>query len=190
MNIVAEAKFPTGNGEFKIISFTHEGMEHVALVRGEVGGKEEVPIRIHSQCLTGDTLGSMRCDCRQQLAKSMEYLGKQECGVLVYLMQEGRGIGLANKIKAYCLQDEGHDTVDANEKLGFKADERNYSAAVEIINALGVKSINILTNNPDKVRQIEQGKVKIAKRTPVIVEPTRCSEKYLSAKKKRMGHYL
>ncbi len=190
MTIISRAKFPTRYGEFEIIAFKENGAEHIALVRGKVSGSENVPLRIHSQCLTGDTLGSLRCDCRDQLEKALTYLGQQEKGALIYLTQEGRGIGLGNKIKAYKLQDEGYDTAEANEKLGFKVDERNYDAAVKILKDLEIESVEILTNNPDKIEQLENGGIGVAKRTPIVTEPTCCNECYLNTKKEKMGHLL
>jgi len=190
MQIISEAKLPTKFGKFRLIAFKENGTEHLGLVRGDVKGKKNVPLRIHSQCLTGDTLGSLRCDCRDQLETAMEYLGKKRFGILIYLKQEGRGIGLGNKVKAYRLQDEGYDTAEANKMLGFKVDERDYSAAAKILGALGIKSVNILTNNPDKIAQLEKNGIVVGKRTPIIIEPSCYSRFYLRTKKKKLGHLL
>ena len=192
-NIVelASADFPTRYGNFRIRAFRdRKGEEHLALVRGDVAGKSGVPVRIHSECLTGDSLGSLRCDCRDQLEYSLTYLGKQKEGVLLYLRQEGRGIGLGNKIRAYQLQDAGLDTVEANLHLGFDEDLRDYSTAADILKMLGVDSVLLLTNNPAKLRDLEKNGVKIEGRIPVVVEPNKYNAVYLKTKKKKMNHLL
>jgi GTP cyclohydrolase II len=191
MKHIDQAKFPSRYGNFTIHLFVdNEGREHVALVRCTHGKHEGVPVRIHSKCLTGDTLASLRCDCRQQLESALEYLEKEECGVLLYLDQEGRGIGLTNKIKAYALQDKGLDTVEANLHLGFSDDLRDYSIAADILKYFGVKSISLLTNNPDKVKDLEEHGIKVVKRIPLVMEPTEHNEKYLKTKKEKLHHEL
>lgn len=187
----SSAKLPTMAGEFTIYTFkTDDNQEHAVLVRGDVSGKQDVPLRIHSECVTGDVFGSKRCDCRDQLIKSEVYLGKQEYGVLIYLRQEGRGIGLLNKIKAYSLQDQGYDTVDANLQLGLPADNREYDFVVNVINYFGIKSIKLMTNNPAKIKYLEEKGIKISGIIPIKSSPTEFDEFYLETKKKRMGHLL
>jgi len=182
------AMLPTEYGEFKVYVYEcDKGLHHVALVKGDV--KEDVLVRVHSECLTGDVFHSKRCDCNQQLDKALKLISKQN-GVLLYLRQEGRGIGLLNKIKAYSLQDKGMDTVEANEKLGFKADMRDYTVGVQILADLGVKKMKLITNNPKKIRGLEKYGIKIVKRIPLIVKPNTKNLKYLKAKKEKLGHYL
>jgi GTP cyclohydrolase II len=192
---IAEAKFPTRWGQFRISGFEghflSEGErrreEAVALVMGNI--QTEPPlVRIHSQCLTGDVFGSLRCDCRQQLEMALQMISENGAGILIYEEQEGRGIGLMAKLQAYQLQDEGLDTVQANEKLGFKADCRDYNLPVEILRALNVKSVRLLSNNPDKVAALERGGIEVAERVPCEVEPTPYAEKYLETKRDKMGH--
>ncbi len=187
----SSARLPTMAGEFKIYTFKTEGQyEHAVLVRGEVTGKAEVPLRIHSECVTGDVFGSRRCDCRDQLIKSLVFLGKQDYGIMIYLRQEGRGIGLLNKIKAYSLQDEGYDTVDANLKLGLPADNREYEFVVNVLRYFRIESIRLITNNPAKVKYLEDHGIKIEGLIPIRSSPTEFDEFYLETKKKRMGHLL
>ena len=182
---------PTDYGTFKALSFLDKenGEEHIALIKGDIN-KEDVLCRVHSECLTGDVFGSHRCDCGSQLHKSLEMIEKEGSGVLVYLRQEGRGIGLFNKIKAYKLQEEGYDTVDANIKLGFPADMRNYRVAADILEELGVKSVRLLTNNPDKIEQIEKYNIKVNNRVPIEIHSNDIDKIYLKTKADRMRHDL
>lgn len=195
----SESAIPTRHGTFRIIIYTStfDDMEHVALVRGDIKkmpfdnahGKPAL-VRVHSQCLTGDTFGSLRCDCREQLQASMEIISKAGSGIIVYLNQEGRGIGLGNKIKAYALQDEGYDTVDANHALGFAADARDYEVAALILKDLGAKKIKLLTNNPEKEKQLSSFGIKIIERVPLEMSRNKMNTAYLRTKKKRLGHRL
>ncbi|MDU3177816.1 GTP cyclohydrolase II [Anaerococcus sp.] len=182
---------PTDYGTFKAISFLDKENEeeHIALIKGVIN-KEDVLCRIHSECLTGDVFASRRCDCGSQLHKSLEMIEKEGSGVLVYLRQEGRGIGLFNKIKAYKLQEEGYDTVDANIKLGFPADMRNYRTAADILEELGVKSVRLLTNNPDKIEQVEKYNIKVNNRVPIEIHSNEIDKIYLKTKADRMRHDL
>ena len=182
---------PTDYGTFKAISFLDKENkeEHIALIKGVIN-KEDVLCRIHSECLTGDVFASRRCDCGSQLHKSLEMIEKEGSGVLVYLRQEGRGIGLFNKIKAYKLQEEGYDTVDANIKLGFPADMRNYRIAADILEELGVKSVRLLTNNPDKIEQVEKYNIKVNNRVPIEIHSNDIDKIYLKTKADRMRHDL
>src|SRR3989344_5007354 len=152
----ASASLPTKYGTFRIYVYQHAGKEHIALVKGDIQHKENIPIRLHSECITGDLFGSLRCDCGEQLEKTFEFLEKQKSGLILYLRQEGRGIGLLNKIKAYNLQEHGLDTVEANHHLGFKTDERDYGQAAQIIKDLGIRSVKLMTNNPAKVVGLER----------------------------------
>ena len=186
---VAEAFFPTKFGEFTIHAFVDgSGREHVALTRCGHGVHDKMPVRVHSRCLTGDTLTSRRCDCRDQLEMAMKYLEKKKCGMLIYLDQEGRGIGLANKIKAYALQDKGYDTVEANVHLGFGEDLRDYSIAAEILRYFKVDNIALMTNNPLKISDLERHGIKVAQRIPLVAKANRYNRKYLETKKKKMNH--
>jgi 3,4-dihydroxy 2-butanone 4-phosphate synthase/GTP cyclohydrolase II len=187
---VAEARLPTPFGEFKIIGYRNDvdGAEHVALVFGEVGGGGQVLVRIHSRCLTGDVFGSSRCDCGWQLTTAMRMIAEQGRGVVVYLDQEGRGIGLLNKLKAYELQDAGHDTVEANQRLGFLPDLRNYGIGAQILLDLGVTAIRILTNNPMKLVGVEGYGLTIVERVPIIPPRTEENAGYLDVKRDKLGH--
>lgn len=192
VRVVAIADLPTRFGDYQVIAFwsKSDGKEHAAFVHGDVFEKEEVPVRLHSECLTGDAIGSLRCDCRDQLIESLERIGSMENGVVLYLRQEGRGIGFSNKIKAYQLQDAGYDTVQANEVLGFRPDERDYGVAAHMLDSLHVNSIQILTNNPSKVADLQRHGVKIVRRVPVVAPANPYNLPYLETKRKRMGHLL
>jgi 3,4-dihydroxy 2-butanone 4-phosphate synthase/GTP cyclohydrolase II len=190
---IDEADLPTRHGHFRIMIFedliSHEN--YVALVKGRIEGDEPVLVRAHSQCLTGDTLGSYRCDCGEQLHQAMELIEKQGHGVILYILnQEGRGIGLTNKIKAYAIQDRGADTVEANRSLGFKPDQRDYGIGAQILVALGVKKIRLMTNNPRKFIGLAGYGLEIVDRVPIEVPPNRANLKYLKTKKEKLGHIL
>ena len=189
---VAHADLPSRWGSFTIHGFTGNGPqeEAVALVRGNLKGKIAPLVRVHSQCLTGDVLNSLRCDCRAQLELSLKKIGEAPAGVLLYLPQEGRGIGLMNKLRAYQLQDQGMDTVEANEALGFASDAREYEFPAEILKALGARKIRLLSNNPEKVRQLEESGVTVVQRVPCQPRVSKISRKYLETKKSKMGHLL
>ncbi len=192
VQLVAIADLPSRFGEFQIVGFVSpcDGKEHTAIVKGDVVGKEGVVTRVHSECLTGDVMGSKRCDCRDQLLESLKIIEKEDTGVVLYLRQEGRNIGLTEKIRAYALQDKGFDTVDANIHLGYKPDERDYGIAANILKNLQIKSIKLLTNNPEKIRQLSNAGIKIVERLPLITTPTEFSQEYLSTKARRSGHLL
>ncbi len=189
---VSEADMPTDFGEFRIFAYeTQVGNEtHIALVKGDIEGDKEVPVRVHSECLTGDVFGSRRCDCGSQLHNAMEYIDKNGFGVILYLRQEGRGIGLGNKIKAYHLQDGGMDTVEANIKLGFPSDLRNYGIGAQILVDLGLSKIKLITNNPKKIIGIEGYGLTVTDRIPLEVQPDDRNRFYLETKRDRMGHLI
>jgi 3,4-dihydroxy 2-butanone 4-phosphate synthase / GTP cyclohydrolase II len=186
----AEANLPTRLGKFRVAAFCgKDGKEHAALVHGDLTC--DVPlVRMHSECLTGDVFGSIKCDCRAQLEMAISRISAEKCGILLYLRQEGRGIGLVNKIRAYSLQDKGMDTVEANEALGFENDERDYSIAAEMLKAFGADRIRLLTNNPKKVEGLEKYGIKVVERIPLITKPTTENSSYLAIKKRKMGHKL
>ncbi|MCK5451487.1 MAG: bifunctional 3,4-dihydroxy-2-butanone-4-phosphate synthase/GTP cyclohydrolase II [Candidatus Omnitrophica bacterium] len=188
---VAEAELPTQFGEFRLHAYSSkiDNYQHLALVKGKLTQKETL-VRVHSQCLTGDIFHSLRCDCGDQLEKAMKMISKEGEGVVLYLAQEGRGIGILNKIRAYELQDAGLDTVDANEKLGFQADLRDYGIGAQILADLGLKKIKLLTNNPRKIIGLKGYGLQVVKRVPLEISPVAANKKYLKAKKKRLGHKL
>lgn len=189
---VANANLPTQYGHFRIWAFTNnlDGKEHVALVCGDVDGAEEVLTRVHSECVTGDVFASLKCDCGEQLHQAMQDIAEAGQGVLLYMRQEGRGIGLANKIKAYSLQDQGMDTVEANIHLGFDDDMREYEIAARMIGLLGIKSVKLMTNNPNKVEGLEEAGVVVASRIPIKMLANPFNTNYLNVKKHKSGHLL
>lgn len=189
---VVETKMPTRYGDFKMFGFINKlnGEHHVALVKGEINEKNEVLTRVHSECLTGDALGSKRCDCGEQYDAAMKRIAEEGCGILLYMRQEGRGIGLINKLKAYSLQDKGFDTVEANEMLGFPADMRSYDVAAAILKDLGVSKVNLMTNNPRKIDGLERYGIEIVNRVPIKMNHNEKNEFYLQTKKEKLGHML
>ena len=189
---VTVTKMPTKYGEFTAYGYVNKlnGEHHIALVKGDIGDGKDVLCRVHSECLTGDTFGSLRCDCGQQFAAAMTQIEKEGRGILLYMRQEGRGIGLINKLKAYELQEKGMDTLEANLALGFKGDEREYYIGAQILRDLGVKDLNLLTNNPDKVYQLEEFGMEISKRVPIQMDATEYDLYYLKTKQFKMGHIL
>ncbi len=190
LSLAAEALMPSRFGDFRVVAFTpdEQGLEHLALVRGEVRGQQDVTVRVHSECLTGDVLGSLRCDCRDQLVTALRTIGHLERGIVLYLRQEGRGIGLANKIRAYALQDRGHDTIDANRMLGFEDDERDYRVAAQMLERLGVRSVRVMTNNPAKLAGLREHGVVVAGRVPLVVPTNPHNAAYVATKRRRAGH--
>ena len=192
VSIAAETKLPTKFGEFRIIVFKNEvdHKEHLMIVKGDVRGKSDVLMRIHSECLTGDVFGSHRCDCGEQLENALRSIEEQGEGIVIYMRQEGRGIGLTNKIKAYTLQDQGYDTVEANVKLGFPPDMREYSLAAQMLRELDVKSVKLLTNNPEKKEDLERWGITVSKRVPIVIKANSINAKYLNTKKEKMRHML
>ena len=188
----AEAIIPTPWGEFSMIAFSEDQrdfMPHLALVHERIDRSKPVLVRIHSECLTGDLFGSLRCDCGEQLTRAMEMAAEQG-GVVIYLRQEGRGIGLINKLKAYTLQDKGMNTLDANAHLGLAVDGRHYEAAISILQDLGIEAVHLLTNNPEKMEAVEQSPIQLVSRVPIIIQPKKENSKYLKAKQELMGHFL
>jgi GTP cyclohydrolase II len=187
----AAADVPTEYGFFKIVVYREpSGAEHVAIVKGEVGNAERVHVRVHSECLTGEVFHSLKCDCREQLDHALRHIADEERGIVIYLRQEGRGIGLGNKIRAYALQQQGADTVDANRMLGFEDDLRSYRVAADMLRDLDVRSVMLLTNNPAKVDGLRKDGVNVVDRLPVEVEPNPHNREYLLTKRARMGHWL
>jgi 3,4-dihydroxy 2-butanone 4-phosphate synthase/GTP cyclohydrolase II len=189
---VAAPRLPTAYGEFRLHAFRSDvtGEEHLALVMGEIDSDEPVLVRVHSQCLTGDIFGSERCDCGSQLHQALERIQAEGRGVVLYLLQEGRGIGLLNKLRAYELQEEGHDTVEANEKLGFRPDLRDYGIGAQILRDLGVRRMRLMTNNPSKYVGLSGYGLEIVERVPLEVPPTATNSEYLRAKRDKLGHLL
>jgi GTP cyclohydrolase II len=192
LHIAAQAELPTKFGKFSIYGFEGRGPqeEAVALVRGNLRGRVAPLVRVHSQCLTGDVLTSLRCDCRAQLELSLKKISEAPSGILLYLPQEGRGIGLMNKLRAYELQDGGMDTVEANESLGFAADAREYEFPAKILKRLGATRIRLLSNNPDKIKQLESAGIRVVERVPCQPRLSKISRAYLQTKKRKMGHLL
>jgi len=192
VRVEAVADLPTRFGHFRVVAFwnNRDGKEHVAIVHGDVMGAADLPTRLHSECLTGDVMGSLRCDCRDQLETALRKLGSMERGLLLYLRQEGRGIGLVNKIRAYALQEKGLDTVQANRALGFRDDERDYAVAAHMLMSLNVQSVRLMTNNPDKIRQLEQLGTKVSGRIPHVIPPNDYNRFYLETKVARSGHQI
>ena len=192
VDAVTKTKMPTKYGEFIAYGYVNRlnGEHHVALVKGDIGDGRDVLCRVHSECLTGDTFGSLRCDCGEQFASAMKQIEKEGRGILLYMRQEGRGIGLINKLKAYELQEQGMDTLEANIALGFAGDERQYYIGAQILKDLGVKTLRLLTNNPDKVYQLSDFGMEISQRVPIKIEPTVYDLLYLKTKQEKMGHIL
>lgn len=193
IHMVEEINLPTIFGSFVLILYeelkTRNGY-HIVILKKSPGSKKIPPVRVHSECFTGDTLGSLRCDCRSQLHSALRYIEKEGCGAVIYLRQEGRGIGLKNKIISYKLQEKGLDTIEANEALGFKADLRDYGVAARILKDMGFARINLMTNNPKKVEEISKYGIKVVNRIPILGEPNLHNIKYLKTKKAKMGHLL
>ncbi len=187
---LVKTRLPTGFGDFSLYLYAEHGKEHLALVKGEIRDKSEIPVRVHSECLTGDVFGSRRCDCGDQLRHTLQYLGRIEAGILIYLRQEGRGIGLFKKMEAYNLQDQGMDTVEANIHLGHQADERDYGIAARMLRDLGVQSIRLITNNPHKVEALQAYGIHVATRIPIEVGHHQENLGYLRSKAERMAHLL
>jgi GTP cyclohydrolase II len=195
--LVASATLPTQHGSFRTHVFRSASAEHpelarehVALVRGDVDGAEGLPVRVHSECITSEVFGSLKCDCKEQLDAAMADIARRGSGAILYLRQEGRGIGLANKIRAYALQHDGHDTVDANRLLGLPDDARQYGVARDMLECLGVKSVRLMTNNPEKISALRELGIDVVGRIPVVVAPNAHSAGYLEAKRLRMAHEL
>ena len=190
-NVPADARLPTSHGDFRIRVFHEDnGLDHVALTLGDMNGPDPVLVRVHSECLTGDAFGSLRCDCGPQLDSALRQISERGWGALIYLRQEGRGIGLHAKIQAYHLQDQGVDTLDANLKLGLPGDARNYDIAAQILQSIGVTRISLLSNNPDKVQQLENHGINVEERMPLLAGIGEDNKEYLKTKLERMGHEI
>jgi GTP cyclohydrolase II len=192
VKIAAIAELPSRFGQFHIVAFYNnkDNKEHVAIVRGDVTDAEDVPVRVHSECLTGDVIGSLRCDCRDQLESALRMIGQMDKGILLYMRQEGRGIGLINKIRAYGLQEHGYDTVEANIALGFRDDERDYSVAAHMLESLHVKSICLITNNPKKIEELKKHGIKVNGRIPHVMPVNEYNRFYLETKALKSGHLI
>lgn len=192
VSVEARAKLPTRHGDFEMVAFSNnkDGQDHVALVRGDIAGRQNVPLRVHSECVTGDVFGSIKCDCRAQLEEGIRRISERNFGAILYMRQEGRGIGLTNKIKAYSLQDLGFDTVEANKHLGFDDDLREYDVAAAMIHLLGIPSIVLHTNNPRKVKGLKENGISINARKAIETEPTDKNLFYLQTKAEKSGHLL
>jgi GTP cyclohydrolase II len=192
VKIASIAELPTRFGQFQIVAFYNnkDNKDHVAIVHGDITNAEDVPVRVHSECLTGDALGSLRCDCRDQLETALRMVGQIDKGIVLYMRQEGRGIGLTNKIRAYGLQDYGYDTVEANLALGFRDDEREYSVAAHMLESLRVKSIKLITNNPKKIDDLVKNGINVTGRIPHIMEPNQYNRFYLETKAAKSGHMI
>lgn len=191
MNIIQSniANLPTKYGKFKIKAYKQEEQEHLAIMSEDFENIKNPYVRIHSECLTGDTLGSLKCDCQNQLDLALKFIAK-EGGLVIYHRQEGRNIGLLNKVNAYALQDKGRNTIEANVELGFKEDERDYTVVGHILEDLGIKKLKLITNNPKKIKYVESLGVEITQRIPAIIKPNKYNENYLATKKEKMGHML
>jgi GTP cyclohydrolase II len=192
VRIASIAELPSRFGQFQIVAFYNnkDNKEHVAIVHGDITNAEDVPVRVHSECLTGDALGSLRCDCRDQLESALRMIGQMDKGIVLYMRQEGRGIGLTNKLRAYGLQDYGYDTVEANLALGFRDDEREYSVAAHMLESLKVRSIRLITNNPKKIEDLEKNGVNVTGRIPHIMPPNDYNRFYLETKAAKSGHMI
>jgi GTP cyclohydrolase II len=191
VEVLSRAKLPTRHGQFEIVAFRRrdgEPLRDIAVVKGDIAGAERVPVRVHSECLTGDVLGSLRCDCGEQLEVAMQRIAESPTGIVLYMRQEGRGIGIANKVRAYALQDGGLDTVEANEHLGFDDDLRSYDLAAAMLLAMGVRSIELHTNNPKKVQGLREQGIDVLERVPLAIAPRDENRHYLLTKHKRSGH--
>ncbi len=192
VKIAAIGDLPSRFGQFHVVAFWNnkDGKEHAAFVHGDVCDAEDVPVRLHSECLTGDAIGSLRCDCRDQLEGALKAIGEMDKGILLYLRQEGRGIGFLNKIRAYGLQDHGYDTVEANLALGFRDDERDYAVAAHMLASLKVKSVRLMTNNPRKINDLTAHGIKVTERIPLIIPPNPYNQFYLETKAAKSGHLI
>ena len=192
VHLATSAELPTPFGAFRVAAFSADdgADEHLAIIHGEVAQVEDCPVRVHSECLTGEVFGSLRCDCREQLDAALSHIAAHPCGVVVYLRQEGRGIGLINKLRAYRLQDEGMDTIEANHHLGFPADARDYRMAARILELLDVRSVALLTNNPNKIDGLRAEGIEVTRRIPLLTSGSAYNRTYLETKRTKMGHLL